>query len=382
MDFAAHGLLDGLQGEDRAQRERLLARLHDGGFSIAELTQAVRESRLALLPLDRILGGTYSAIEIEQHTGLPTATMIRLRGLQGLAEPGPDDRVFCDEDVEAARATKLLLDAGFAEERIVEMTMVMGEGMARLASTITAAFFETFLHKGDGEDEVALRFARLAERLTPTAAPILGAAYRAHLRDAVRRGILGPSELETGDLAGGVELAVCFADLVGFTRLAGQIDVHELGIVAGRLAHLSASLTAPPVRLIKTIGDAAMLVSPEPGALVAVALALVAAFEQEQLPSLRAGIAYGPATVRSGDYYGASVNLASRVTGVARPGTVLCTTEVRDAAPDAFHWSSAGRYRLKGIAGQTRLYRARPPVALGDGVEIDDEHERGVGGDL
>jgi class 3 adenylate cyclase len=50
------------------------------------------------------------------------------------------------------------------------------------------------------------------------------------------------------------------------------------------------------------------------------------------------------------------------VTGVARPGSVLCTREVRDAAPDAFLWSGAGRYRLKGVSGPTPLYRAR----LGD----------------
>jgi adenylate cyclase len=137
------------------------------------------------------------------------------------------------------------------------------------------------------------------------------------------------------------------------------VQVRELGTVAGRLASLSASLTQAPVRLIKTIGDAAMFVSADPGPLVEVALRLVDAFAEEELPSLRAGVALGPATIRAGDYFGNSVNLASRVTGVARPGSVLCTREVRDASGDRFSWSAAGRHKLKGVAGPTSLYRAR-----------------------
>ncbi len=83
------------------------------------------------------------------------------------------------------------------------------------------------------------------------------------------------------------------------------------------------------------------------------------AVEEAGLPSLRAGIALGPAVVRAGDYFGNSVNLASRVTGVARPGSVLCTQEVRDAAPDAFHWSPAGRHKVKGVSAAVSLHRAR-----------------------
>ena len=175
----------------------------------------------------------------------------------------------------------------------------------------------------------------------------------------MQRGALGLAELEAGDVAGAQDIAVCFADLVGFTRLGGEVEVGELSTVAGRLANLATSLTQAPVRLVKTIGDAAMFVSPEPGPLVGVALRLVDAFAAEELPSLRAGVAFGPALVRAGDYFGNSVNLASRVTGVARPGSVLCTREVRDAARDDFHWSPAGRHKLKGVPGPTPLYRAR-----------------------
>ncbi len=359
MDFATRGLLDGLDGEERSQREQLLTRLAADGFGLDDLTRAVAENRLALVLVDRVLGGTQTAREIEQRTGLPARILIEIRRLQGLPEPGADDRVFSDEDVEAARSTKLFLDAGFDEERIIEITRVLGEGMARLSATIIAAFADTFLNKGDREEEVALRFAELAERLTPATGPILMAGFQAHLRATVARGVLGRDELAAGATPTAQDMAVCFADLVGFTRLGGQVEVTELGTLAGRLARLAASVTTPPVRLIKTIGDAALFVSPECAPLVRTALELVDAAEAQELPSLRAGIAFGPASVRAGDYYGHSVNLASRVTGIARPGSVLCTKTVRDAA-DEFDWSAAGRYRLKGISGPTPLFRARP----------------------
>ncbi len=359
MDFAAAGLLEGLEGEDRRVRERLLEQLAAEGASLEELTAAVAENRLALLPVDRVLGGRYTAREIEQRTGVPAALLLRYRRLLGLPQADPNDRVFGDEDIEAARSTKLFLEAGFDENAIGEITRVLGEGVARLAVTITAAFTETFLEAGDSEQDVATRFAALAEQMTPAVAPILVGAFNQHLRESVRRGILGRAELESGQVPDAVEIAVCFADLVGFTRLGGEVEAQELGSVAGRFASLAGEAVSPPVRLIKTIGDAALFVSPEPGALVGVGLSLVDALAAEDLPALRAGVAWGPALLRAGDFYGHSVNLASRVTGIARPGSVLCTEEIRDAAPDQYEWSFAGRHRLKGIPDPVPLYRAR-----------------------
>ncbi len=363
MDFAAAGLLDGLEGEERAGRERLLAQLADEGFTIAELRSAIAEHRLALLPLQRILGGRYTAGDVEAQTGLPAALLIRIRRLGGLPEAGRDDRVFGDEDVALAQSTSLFLQSGFSEDAIVEITRVLGEGMARLAATTTAAFVDAFLEPGDSEPEVASRFAALAEQLIPALSPVLTATYMAHLRESVGRGILGREELAAGGFADTQEVSVCFADLVGFTRLGGEVELQELGIVAGRLADLATEVTVAPVRLIKTIGDAAMFVSPEPGPLVAAALALVDAVQRAGLPALRAGIANGPALLRAGDFFGHSVNLASRVTGIARPGSVLCTDSVRAAAPDAFEWSFAGRHRLRGVAEPMALHRARPLAA-------------------
>lgn len=358
MDFDREGLLDGLSGADRTARRTLLERLHADGVPIEELKAAIAEDRLALLPMSRSLGGRRTARELHDVSGVPVELLLRMRRLLGLPEAAPDDRVFGEEDVAQARSTKLFLEAGFDVDTLTEMTRVLGESMARLAATTTAAFAETFLRPGDTELEVAERFDQLAEQLTPALGPVLEASFNAHLREAIARGRLAATERESGRLEAEESLSVCFADLVGFTRLGGELEVHALGGVAGRLAHLAAEAAEPPVRLIKTIGDAVMFVSPDPGALVAAALELVDAAEAEELPALRAGIACGPAGLRAGDYFGHGVNLASRVTGTARPGSVLCTEEVKDAAPTRFRWSSAGRFHLKGIHESLTLYRA------------------------
>jgi adenylate cyclase len=158
---------------------------------------------------------------------------------------------------------------------------------------------------------------------------------------------------------------VCFADLVGFTRLGDRVAPAELGGAARRLTDMAVEAARPPVRLVKMIGDAALLVAPEPAPLVEAALALAADAERagDAMPSLRVGVAHGMAVADGGDWYGAPLNLASRVSDVARPGSVLATSEVRDAlasspAP-AFAWSFAGRRRLRGVRAEVSLYRVR-----------------------
>jgi adenylate cyclase len=358
VDDEMAALLDGLDGDRRAARERLIERLTTEGFSQDELRAAASEDRLALLSVERGLGARYTASEIEERTGVPAAVMVRMRQLLGLPKPAPEDRVFGDDEIETAQSVKLFLDSGFTEEEVAQITRVLGEGMSRLAATTTAAFVRTFLEAGDDEDAVAKRFASMAERLVPAVKPVLVGAFQQHLRDSVRRGFLGDAELAAGHVPEAVEISVCFADLVGFTRLGGEVEVEVLGSVAGGLAAIAGEVVQPPVRLIKTIGDAAMFVSPESGPLVEVALSFVEAVQAADLPALRAGIACGPALLRAGDFYGHSVNLASRVTGIARPDSVLCTQEVYDAATDQFDWSFAGKQRLKGISERVPLYRA------------------------
>ena len=196
-----------------------------------------------MLPVERVLAGSYTAREIEQRAGLPAGLMLRIRRLSGLPDADPDDRAFADEDIAAAQSTKLFMEAGLTEEAIVEITRVLGEGMPRTAATAAAAFADAFLQRG--EEDVAFRFAALTQRLVPYLTPVLVAIFKAHLRESVRRGMLGRAELEAGQIAEAQEVAICFADLVGFTRLGGEVEVEELGIVAGRLVDLAAQVTVP-----------------------------------------------------------------------------------------------------------------------------------------
>src|SRR5437763_8513418 len=218
------------------------------------------------------------------------------------------------------------------EEAVMEVTRVLGEGMSRLSTTITGAFADTYLEPGDNERDVALRYAAMAKQLLPSMAPVLNAALEAYVRESARRGIIGRGELERGHLANEEQVVVCFADLVGFTSLGGQVEVEELGTVARQLAELASEVAAPPVRLVKTIGDAAMFVSPEAPALVAAALSLVEAVENADLPALRAGLASGPVGNRAGDGYGNAATLASRGTRIGGPRRGPAPAEGGDAA--------------------------------------------------
>jgi adenylate cyclase len=359
MDFAAAGLLDGLEGPEREARLELLERLAADGVSLKELKDAVAEDRLVLLPVERALGGQLTAEEVARRAGISVEQLMTIWRALGFPAIDPDEPAWNEDDVPAAQSIRRFLDAGVPEDAVIEITRVLGEGMSRLSPTITGAFADTYLEPGDNERDVALRYAAMAEQLLPSMAPVLNAALRAYVRESARRGIISHAELERGQLASEEHAVVCFADLVGFTSLGGEVGVEELGTVARQLAELASEVARPPVRLVKTIGDAAMFVSPDAGALVAAALSLVEAVESADLPALRAGLASGAVINRAGDWYGNAVNLASRVTGVARPSSVLATEDVRDAARDGFAWSFAGRFRLKGVEERQPLHRAR-----------------------
>jgi len=157
-------------------------------------------------------------------------------------------------------------------------------------------------------------------------------------------------------------VAVCFADLVGFTKMGEELPPEDIGGVAGELAEMASQVAQGPVKLVKTIGDAAMLVAEkDDAALIEAAIELVACADQarEGFPQLRAGVACGPALNRAGDWYGRPVNVASRVTSVARPGSVLVHGDVRDGLKESFDWSFIGKRKLKGVKGEQSLYRAR-----------------------
>ncbi len=127
------------------------------------------------------------------------------------------------------------------------------------------------------------------------------------------------------------QITVLFADLSGFTALTETHGDQDAAEVAARFYDLAQTALTDDARLVKTIGDAVMIAADQPASAVAAALQLVAAVQVEPgFPSVRAGLHLGPCVERSGDYFGATVNLAARVAAYARSGQILCTEAVAD----------------------------------------------------
>jgi len=363
IDFEAEGLLDGVEGEARASRLELLERLAGEGVPLEELRDAVEGGRLTLLPVERALSGDgprYTPREVAEKVGLELEKLQRIRAALGVPYPDPDERSVSEADLEAAKRVKAFHDAGLPEDGMLQVARTIGMGTARIAEANRELIIRTLMQPGDTERDLALRFAAAAEQMLPVFEPTLLYALRAHMLEQIRRDVIGTAELQAGEIST-AEISVCFADLVGFTKIGEQVETEELGLIAGRLDELATAVAEPPVRLVKLIGDGAMLISTDAEAMVDAALRLVSAAEEEgeAFPSLRAGIAHGSVHTQGGDYYGGTVNLASRIGGVARPGSVLVDSAAREVAGDAFEYSYAGERRLKGFDSKTKLYRAR-----------------------
>jgi adenylate cyclase len=364
IDFAAEGLLEGVDGEAREARRELLEHLIADGASLGELRRAVAEDRLALLPVERVLAGqgVYTAAEVAERSGLDPAFQDRLFRALGLALADPDEPVYGDQDVDAARTVTRFLEAGFSEETVLEVCRVLGDSMARLSATLGGVVSQTLVKPGDTERDLGLRYAQVTRELGPQLEPLVLHVLNLHQRENAKRVAVNVADLAAGDIRGAREICVCFADLVGFTRLGEDIDPAELGRVAGRLTDIAIDVLVPPVRLVKTIGDAVMLVGPgEVDPLLDTALSLLdrSDDEGEAFPQLRVGVACGEALGRGGDWYGRPVNLASRVTAYARPGSVLTTNEVQERAQGDYSWSKAGLRRFKGVREPVGLMRVR-----------------------
>lgn len=364
IDFEAEGLLDGLTGEPRRARLELLEQLSREGCSLDDLKEAVAAGRLTLLPVERALAGEgprYTAREIAEISGLELDLLQRFTAALGVPFGDPEEPRGTEADLEAARRVKEFLQLGLPEDGMLQVARTIGMGTARIAEANRELIIRTLTRPGDTERDLALRFAAAAEYMLPLAGPTVVYALQAHLLEQIRRDVIGAADLASGEIGGTVDLTVCFADLVEFTRLGEEIAAEELGMVAGRLEEMATAVAEPPVRLVKTIGDAVMLVSTEPEPMVAAALALIHAAEEEgqQFPWLRAGLATGPTLPQSGDYYGRAVNLASRITNVARPGSVVLDEATKEAAGERFDYSYVGERRLKGLDYRVKLFRAR-----------------------
>lgn len=365
VDLDASGLLDGLDGQARQDRAELVTWLLERGFTVEQIRGSFTP---ILLAANRIIGDDGTCVclqELSESTGVSVELLQRLHRAVGLARvDDPARAVLPRADAESVLRAADLLGFGFDTEQIVMILRMLMDGLTHAAVVMRQTALQHLLRPGTTE----LELAQAAEDLSYQTQPLLGPLVYDLLRLALRHGFqteaVNATERAVGALPGSLDVAVAFADLIGFTRLGEALPPEDLAHLASGLAERARDVAREPVQFVKTIGDAVMFVSPDPVALLNAVLDLVDEIEADALPRLRVGIAHGPAASYGGDWYGSPVNVASRVTMVAPPWTVYAEQSARAAIGDAegVTWEEVGPRHLKGIRGEVRLFRASRSV--------------------
>lgn len=362
---------DGAWPAAAMERAALVDFLLRRGVPEPDVLDAAHAGRLSLLVLERVVAGdpTLTGEEVAQRAGVPLDLAVRVWLAFGFPAADIAERRFTRQDVYALRVIGALQSV-FTEDDLVEAASVMGRAMAEVSVASVELFRRRvtlpYLAAGVNQLDAALRLAAMSEVLIPPLEPVLGVAFRRHLQAAVQaEAALGIEEAEEGatDLQ---HLTVGFADLVGFTTLSERLDPLEIGAMATRLLH-----TAEPVfaahgaRTVKSIGDAVMFTTRTPPDACRAALGIVDAAAAAELPPVRAGLAFGPVLRAYADYFGRTVNVASRLCDAAGAGDVL--VHLPEDAVEASDWAAAGlelqpvrRLALKGIKRPVDVFRVRP----------------------
>ncbi|HYJ66089.1 MAG TPA: adenylate/guanylate cyclase domain-containing protein [Nocardioidaceae bacterium] len=254
---------------------------------------------------------------------------------QALGFPDAGDAVaFTADDLDALRTVHRAIDGGEIDaETATRLTRAVGHTMARLADWQVSTLAE---HVEGRAREGTSRLASaldLSQTVAPAFEELLVYAWRRHLAAAVSRiEALGAAE---EDLLA-AELTVGFADLVSFTQLTNGLDDDELAALVERFeTRCGDVVTARGGRVIKTLGDSILFVADKPAEAVEIALGVVDEIGPDaDLPDVRIGLASGTVITRFGDVFGPPVNLASRLTTVARRNRVIADRATADALPE------------------------------------------------
>lgn len=361
---------DGAWPATAAERAALVDFLLRRGVPERDVLDAARAGRLSLLVLERVVGGdpTLTGDEVAHRAGVPIDLAVRVWRAFGFPAADIAERRFSRQDVHALRVIGALRTV-FTDDDLIEAASVVGRAMAEVSAASVELFRRRvtlpYLEAGVNQLDAALRLAAMSEVLIPPLEPVLEVAFRRHLQAAVQgEAALGIEEVEEGgyDLP---EATVGFADLVGFTTLSERLDPLEIGAMATRLLHTAEPvLAAYGARTVKSIGDAVMFTSRAPADACRAALDLVGAATAAELPPVRAGLAHGPVLRAYADYFGRTVNIASRLCDAAGAGEVL--VHVPEDAIEPAVWSARGlelqpvrRHALKGIKRPVDVFRVR-----------------------
>lgn len=278
--------------------------------------------------LERILLGgrrRYTRLQVAEKAGVPIERANRLWRALGFATVADDDVVFTDADIDAVRTADQLISSGLLEPHLeTAVTRALGQHLSRLAEWQVHMLWTLITQNEDlGRDDKQVE--RLVGQLVPELQRVQDFVWRRHLAAFAGRALASPDE----DLHARTEV-VGFVDMVGYTRLTRRVDEGELAGILERFEALATDVVgAHHGRIVKMIGDEVLFVADSAGDGAEIALTLSErASADETLPDVRAGLAAGRILSRFGDVYGSVVNLAARLTSLARPGTILVDREL------------------------------------------------------
>ena len=312
-----------------------------------------------------MLGGPrrYTRLQVGSMAGMPGRRTRRLWRALGFPDAADDDVVFTDADVQALALLSALIDTGFVDEDSeASIIRAMAQSLSRLADWQTDMLADV-LDRGDQAEAAPIDPERAVEgtrRLLPLLRALQDYVWRRHLAANAGRLL---TNVGGGDRR---ELAVGFADLVGYTSRSRGMGGRELGAMVEDFESTAAEVIARHHgRVVKTVGDGVLYTAVSAIDAVEIGLELPEAWQAEDRPPLRVGAAYGTVLTHLGDVYSPVVNLASRLTSLARPGTLLVDREL------ARHLRGLPRYRVRPLRrvsvrgyDQLRPWRVqrRPPM--------------------
>jgi len=292
----------------------------------------------------------------------------------GFADVDDETKMFTDDDVAAVRTLDEFAASGFLEvEREASLARVLGQGMARMAEWQVREL-RAALQAAGGDiavaDPAAIEY--LVTQLLPRMRRLQDYMWRRHLVSIAGRALAsGEEELDA------VELVVGFADLVGFTSLSRTLMQPELAeLVEAFESRVADVVAVNRGRVVKTMGDGVLFVADDAPSGAEIALGLLAAMATDgALPALRVGLAKGSVLTRLGDVYSSTVNLASRLTGLAKPDSVLVDGVCAEAleGDPRYRLRRLGRVAVRGLERQRPwLLRRAGPEKLENSADSSD----------
>jgi adenylate cyclase len=354
-------------------RARLAKACVDAGLPLDGIGEAISRNLLSLSMLDLPQYSHWSGYsdetyeQLAERTGLPIEFFSEAHEAAGFPPVEPGDRVRQDE-LASIPATQIALSFGFPMESVLRVFRVYGENLRRIAQVESQQYHEhidvPLQQQGLSHAEVFAQGSAFGEQIMEVLDAALLATYHRH-REAAWMGDLVEhieAALDEGGLYEKLKRpsAMVFLDLTGYTKLT-----EERGdAAAAEMARSLSSLVSSTARrhggeAVKFLGDGVMFYFPDPGQAVLASLEMVRLTEESGLPPAHVGIAAGPVIMQDGDYFGRTVNLASRIAGKASSREVLVTPEVADVCSRlGVEFAPAGPSELKGVERPIELFRA------------------------